>query len=106
MGGFTAVFIGVLIAGEDGGENGCTIAFRTASEERGRNQRSKLGHGIHAAHNGQTAIPAGEQEPRQTGWSGSAARLLPRATIGTALKQQPLVACRAVGRSPAKQGGL
>jgi hypothetical protein len=32
--------------------------------------------------------------------------LLPRATIGTALKQQPLVACRAVGRSPAKQGGL
>ena len=35
MGGFIAVFIGVLIAGEDGGESGCPIAFQTASEDRG-----------------------------------------------------------------------
>ena len=35
MGGFAAVFIGVLIAGEDDGESGCTIAFRTANEDRG-----------------------------------------------------------------------
>lgn len=34
MGAFTAVFIGILILGEDGGENGCTIAFRTAREAR------------------------------------------------------------------------
>jgi hypothetical protein len=35
MGGFAAVFIGVLIAGEDDGEGDCTIAFRTANEARG-----------------------------------------------------------------------
>jgi len=60
----------------------------------------------HAAPHGQTAAPPGGQEPGRRGRSWSAAGLLPRATIGTALKQQPLVACRAVGRSPAKQGGL
>jgi hypothetical protein len=32
--GRAAVFIGVLIAGEDDDENGCTIALRTASEAR------------------------------------------------------------------------
>ena len=35
MGGFAAVFIGVLVAGEDDGESGCPIEFRTANEARG-----------------------------------------------------------------------
>jgi hypothetical protein len=35
MGGFAAVFIGVWILGEDGGENARTIAFRMASEYSG-----------------------------------------------------------------------
>ncbi len=35
MGGFTAVFIGIFIVGEDGGENARTIAFRKAREARG-----------------------------------------------------------------------
>ena len=35
MGVFAAVLIGVLIAGEDDGENSGTIALQTASEARG-----------------------------------------------------------------------
>ena len=85
MGGFIAVFIAVLIASEDGDENGGTIAFRTAGENAGETNAQSSG---------------------ATSWAWSAARLLPWATIGTALKQQPLAACRTVGRSPTKQGGL
>ena len=44
MGRFAAVFIGILIVGEDGGGNSRTIAFRMASEACGRNQFPKLGY--------------------------------------------------------------
>jgi hypothetical protein len=60
----------------------------------------------HATRNHQTAIPAGEQEPSRTGRSWSAVRFLPRARLGIAFKRQSTAACRAVGQSPAKQGGL
>ena len=68
MGGFTAVFIGVLISGEDGGENARTIAFRTATDERGRNRFPKLGARHHAAHNGHPTTPSGGHEPSRTDW--------------------------------------
>ena len=80
MGGFAAVFIGGLISGEDGGENACTIAFRTANEERGRNRFPKLGARHHAAHNGQATAPSSGHEPQQESRRGQ--DLAPRSSSG------------------------
>ena len=60
MGGFTAVFIGVLLVGEDGGENACTIAFRTASDERGGNQCSEIGRGVMLHTTAKLRLPAAD----------------------------------------------
>jgi hypothetical protein len=83
----------------------CRVEFLTAGETPNETNTQSSGETSYYPQS-PNHDSGGEQEPGRRGRSWSAVGLLPRATIGITLKQQPLVACRAVGRSPAKQGSL